>query len=1060
MTHLLIIEDDRVDQMAFERFARSEKFPYSFQLVNSIRSAKNALKNHHFDAVVSDFFLGDGTAFEILQLKIDLPIIVVTGTGSEEIAVDALKKGAYDYLIKDIEGNYLKMLPITIKNALERYLAEKELKKYHSELEEIIEKRTKELRKEIEVRKTTENRLAQFEKIVENSADMLALLDSNYHHLLANKAYSAAFDLNAELLTKTKLENLVDLDFFNSNLKPRLLDCLSGNTNNFQEWLNFPVIGKRYIDITFNPYYFEDSTQVGIVVSGRDFTEKKRAQDDIKALHKREHLLAEVVRTAPLGIAYGYPDGRLEHCNNGFSILTGYSLEELQNIKWNETLTPKKWEKTESEILSKLTVQNRIVRYEKEYIHKNGNIIPIELVVAGNFNEQNELIHYTGFIIDISERKKSEQALQKAHDQLSNTLENMSDGFVSLDENWCYTYVNRRVGEMFNRKPTELLGKQIWKEFPDIINQPFYHYLHQAKENQSEINFENYYPPFDRWYENHVIPNNNGLAIFFQDITERKIAHEQIQSKHALLSALINSVNNIKIFALDKHYCYTVFNEAHQKEMKLVWNADIEIGTNILESITIPEMQDAVRQNIERTLKNETFSEVVHQPESDTYNHMSWSPILYLDETIGVTVFVQDITDRKRWELELQKKNEIIEIHNEEYQQINEELSKINKELIIARDKALESDRLKSAFLANMSHEIRTPMNGILGFAELLKKPRLSGQDQKKYIEIIEKSGIRMLNIINDLVDISKVESGQMEIHITETNVVEQLDYIYTFFKPEAENKKLTLTLSHNLTHNSKLFKTDREKVYAILTNLVKNAIKYTEKGSIEMGVEDTEDSVVFFVKDSGMGIPESAIDVIFNRFVQADLEDTKALQGAGLGLTISKAYVEMLGGSIWVKSIEGKGSEFYFSLPIRKFENLENRQTSKNLPSDIRMSDKKMKILIVEDDETSEMLLNIAVQSFSEKILTAVNGIEAIEMCRNEPDIDLILMDIKMPDMDGYEATRKIREFNKTVRIIAQTAFGLSGDKEKAIAAGCNDYISKPIVIEELKAKISKWLL
>ncbi len=248
------------------------------------------------------------------------------------------------------------------------------------------------------------------------------------------------------------------------------------------------------------------------------------------------------------------------------------------------------------------------------------------------------------------------------------------------------------------------------------------------------------------------------------------------------------------------------------------------------------------------------------------------------------------------------------------------ERTKNFEDLVTAKNQAEESDRLKSAFLANMSHEIRTPMNGILGFAELLKEPQLSDEQQQKYINVIEKSGQRMLNIINDIVDISRIESGLMDVSLKESNINEQLEYIYTFFKPQVEDKGMQLELSEQLPAGKAAVVTDREKLFAVLTNLVKNAIKYSQKGTIEFGCNFTatqgRSSLRFFVKDTGIGIPKDRQRAIFERFVQADIEDMEARQGAGLGLAISKAYVEMLGGEIWVESEEGKGSVFCFTLP------------------------------------------------------------------------------------------------------------------------------------------------
>jgi signal transduction histidine kinase len=237
-------------------------------------------------------------------------------------------------------------------------------------------------------------------------------------------------------------------------------------------------------------------------------------------------------------------------------------------------------------------------------------------------------------------------------------------------------------------------------------------------------------------------------------------------------------------------------------------------------------------------------------------------------------------------------------------------------ELTKAKERAEESDRLKSAFLANMSHEIRTPMNGILGFTGLLAEPDLTGEKQQFYISIIEKSGRRMLNIINDIIDISKIESGLMTVNTSKSNINKQIEYIYTFFKPEVEEIGMELFVKNTLSDELAIVNTDREKVYAILINLVKNAIKFSKVGFIEFGYEKKGAWLEFYVKDTGIGIPKEKQKTIFDRFIQADSSTVKAFSGTGLGLSISKSYVEMLGGKIWVESTVGVGSTFYFNIP------------------------------------------------------------------------------------------------------------------------------------------------
>jgi len=258
------------------------------------------------------------------------------------------------------------------------------------------------------------------------------------------------------------------------------------------------------------------------------------------------------------------------------------------------------------------------------------------------------------------------------------------------------------------------------------------------------------------------------------------------------------------------------------------------------------------------------------------------------------------------------------------------------------------------------------------------------------------------------------------------------------------------------------IIKTDREKLFAIFTNLVKNAIKYSEKGSIEIACYKKGEYLEFYVKDTGIGIDSNRQEAIFERFIQADIADRHAYQGAGLGLSISKAYVEMLGGKMWVESEKSIGSTFYFTIPytteLKEPADVSTETAGGVMDNEINGEVSGLKILIVEDDETSNLLISLLLTKMGSEVLNARNGVEAIEHCRNNTDIDLILMDIKMPVMDGYETIQHIRQFNEDVIIIVQTAYGLTGDREKAIVAGCNAYISKPIIKNELMALIQQY--
>lgn len=377
---------------------------------------------------------------------------------------------------------------------------------------------------------------------------------------------------------------------------------------------------------------------------------------------------------------------------------------------------------------------------------------------------------------------------------------------------------------------------------------------------------------------------------------------------------------------------------------------------------------------------------------------------------------------------------------------------------IQARDRAEESDRLKSAFLANMSHEIRTPMNGILGFTDLLRSSDVSEQEAKQYIEIIHQSGLRMMNTLNDIISVSKIDAGQMEVSINSINPLEEARAIFNFFKPEGESKGLEMRFSSLLLPKDTQFETDKAKFASVLTNLVKNAIKFTDEGFVEMEIRQEEGRLLCRITDTGIGIPANRKEAIYKRFEQADITDRRAFQGSGLGLSIAKSYVEMLEGEIWFTSEEGKGTEFFVSLPWKKVEEAREYISAKGKPVTMTLK-KKLRVLLAEDDEASREHLQILLRPISEAIEAVDNGRAAVELLRAKKQFDLVLMDIKMPEMDGYEASRKIREFNTVVPIIAQSAYALEGDKDRAMEAGCNGYITKPIEADQLLEQIKKLL-
>lgn len=636
-----------------------------------------------------------------------------------------------------------------------------------------------------------------------------------------------------------------------------------------------------------------------------------------------------------------------------------------------------------------------------------------------------EKYYFTTIFIDITSVKKQTEELEAFFSVNLDLLciADFDGNFIKTNEEW-----SRVLGYS-----TAELNQKKFLEFvhPDDMEETLKAMAKQAK-GEDVLEFTNRYKCKDgsyRYLEWHSHPKGNLIYAAARDVTEKIRDMERLRMREEETASILKSIDDM-VFMLDSNFVFKRFH-ASDADQSIMQPKDF-LGKKF-QDVGFPEPAfSTILPSLTKTLetgKATSASYYIEMPDGKAWFEARITAVKGLENRpAGLTCVVRNVTERVKQE----------------------------QDLVLAKEKAEQSDLLKSAFLANMSHEIRTPMNGILGFADLLKEPNLTGSEQKEYIQIIEKSGHRMLNIINDIVDISKIESGMVDLKLSESNINEQIEYIYTFFKPEASTKGIQLSLNNTLTAKNATLTTDREKVYAILTNLIKNAIKYTHAGTIELGCARKGNELEFYVKDTGIGIPKDRQGAIFERFIQSDTQDRMAYQGAGLGLAITKAYVEMLDGKIWLHSEEGKGSTFYFTLP---------RNTSpekKNTPQQVEADDLKtdmreLKILIAEDELTSEILLERILKPIAKEILKARNGLEAVEAAEHNQDLDLILMDIRMPGIDGYEATRKIKKFNKKVVIIAQTAHGLAGEKEKAMNAGCHDYIAKPFSKNELIRKIKK---
>lgn len=456
--------------------------------------------------------------------------------------------------------------------------------------------------------------------------------------------------------------------------------------------------------------------------------------------------------------------------------------------------------------------------------------------------------------------------------------------------------------------------------------------------------------------------------------------------------------------------------------------------------------------------KYDVFEAILrHKNEKEVAVSINIGKITFEQEN-AVLMIVRDITNKKIVEEELETYRKHLE------RLVKDRTDALERE-ITERKIAEESDKLKSAFLANMSHEIRTPMNAIIAFSEFLREPDLPQHEKTEYLDYIKSNGRSLLTLIDDILDIARIEAGQTNIKLEKCNINAILNELLVFYnenKKQRQKEHLQIIIRKAIASDQLLIKTDPYRLRQILNNLIGNAMKYTERGYIEIGYDIPDAKMIqFYVKDTGIGIQKDKLPYIFERFRQVESEYNRKFKGTGLGLAISKNLVELMGGSIHVESVPDEGSTFYFSLPFKAGEENpeENIPSQHTQPAPKEFYDFSNKIiLIAEDEEVNFRILKITLEKTNAIVVRAYNGAEALEICKSQ-HIDMVLMDLQMPEMDGYEATVRIKQVKPGLPIVAQTANAMPEEKEKCLAMGFDDYLGKPIQLSELQNKVNYFL-
>ncbi|TGK97841.1 MHYT domain-containing protein [Leptospira levettii] len=684
-------------------------------------------------------------------------------------------------------------------------------------------------------------------------------------------------------------------------------------------------------------------------------------------------------------------------------------------------------------------------------------VVPIGTSVEGSTNDQLFLAFLVGFgslfvigsaVVTIAfiSYKDLFQNLVKSESRLRAIIETAADAIVMIDTRGIVQEFNVTAERMFGWSSKEIIGKNVKILMPSPFREEhdgyLSNYLNTGEAKIIGIGRETIAVRKDgttfpiRLAIGHTkLPQDDIFVGLISDISERIMIENALKDNEEQLKSFIQNIPGVVYRCLVDEYWSSIFL------------------SDAIYSLSGYPASDFLEPN---RIRN--FSDIIHPDDKDHVSNTIQNAIATSD-TFVLNYRILHRSGDIRWVLEY---GGLVYDENKEVKFLdgvildNTDRRMIEEALIESKEKAEMASITKTTFLANMSHEIRTPMNAIIGFTEVLLADSLPNP-QKKHLETIRNAAKSLLRLLNDILNSAKLDRGSVELEIFDFSLLSLIDQVSSTFAMEAKKKGLTFTTFYSDSLED-YYKGDNLRIRQILTNLIGNAIKFTKEGNIHLSVTPNENQVLFHIHDTGIGIAEDRLEKIFEPFTQADVSMSRRFGGTGLGTTISKQLVELMGGKIWVESKMGEGSDFYFSLPLKKgnLETLIQNKEFHSLPN--------LNVLIADDVKQNVELIQILMETNGHKVQVTHNGLEALNAFQTN-FFDLVLMDIQMPEMDGLEATKQMREFESTrlrnrTPIIALSASVFEEDKEQARLAGMDGFVSKPIDVEELYEEIAKWIL
>ena len=885
---------------------------------------------------------------------------------------------------------------------------------------------------DITERKKTEKALRESEKkyqtLIETSQDGLSVFDPKGKMIYFNKRKKEmmGYESDEEFMSLNIL-NMVHPDD-RPVLKSKYDEILvKERISNFQ----MRILRKdgTFFWAEFNAALIMNSEdeQPFIMATMRDITERMKIQEDLLMFKRSIDIQID-------GAYWMDRESKFVYVNEAACKSSGYSSVELIGKK--VSLIDKNATPENLMLIWKYLEKEGFLKGESIHMRKDGSTYPVEIVstlVRFGGREYN-----CGFARDITERKKNAEEMRLRLEQLRQIIDLVPSYIFAKDIDGKFLLVNKAMAEVFGMDPDSVVGKddfdtgaseQIVKGYRDAD-------LFVIEKGQPVMIPEEHVLRADGqlgWFQTVKIPYRHpglekpavlGVAT---EITERKKVEDELRKSEERFRKLFESHSAVKLLVDPKSGRIIDANKAAVDYYG--WDIDT------LRNMTVYDLSEVSFDKIKKRMdevqqeKGIVF-ESVHRLANGTLRDVElYASRIEIEKNTILHSIVHDITDKK----------------------------KILTDLIIAKEKSEESDRLKTAFLHNISHEIRTPMNAIVGFTSLMDSPNLSEETRKQYIDIIYQSSSQLLSIITDIVDISNIETGHSNVKFTDININFVLKNIYEQFSYRAKSAGIGFRYCFGMNDDVSMISCDETKLIQVISNLLNNAFKFTKQGYIEFGYSLLNRTLEFYVRDTGIGISGEYFERIFDRFYQIENPSGRN-GGTGLGLSICKAYIEQMGGRIWLESDSGKGTTFYFSLPFMQYH-VDEAHKSDDYESETNSVTSESSILIAEDDDINYLLLKEILEGMGLKTIRACNGVEAVDKCIQLRDTDLVLMDIKMPLMDGYSATAKIKLMRPLINIIAITAYTQNTDREKILMSGFSDYISKPVDKNKLVKLLRKYL-